>query len=181
MRMYFRCAGFLPTITSPVPVRTSFPCLTPRMAQHTVGYNADFLAAAFHDDHFEAKSSSMVDVSRRENHVMCKVLGLCELLGEIREVMIVDQRQSSNHRLISVYRFWEQCFGDGIAQPTERFLYPRREINPSNQSRSSARRNERGSFPQNPAGLRNGVAKTAHHTKRSALSLRMLTVKRRTR
>ena len=45
-------------------------------AEHAIGHCPDLLTSALHDDHFQAIQFIEVDVGRRENHVVRKMLRL---------------------------------------------------------------------------------------------------------
>ena len=73
------------------------------------------LAAALHDDDFEAVVVIEVDVGGGENHSAGGVLGIGQLLREIRSAVIVDQRQGADDRLVRVDVVGKKRLADEIA------------------------------------------------------------------
>jgi len=68
--------------------------------QHAVGNCLKVSAAALHDDDLQAAMMIKMNMRDRRNHRTGGVLNFGQLLGEIRDVMVVDKRQSADYRLV---------------------------------------------------------------------------------
>ena len=77
-----------------------FAQLNSAQSQHAVGNFLEAFAAAFHDDDFEAIVVVEVDMCCGQNHSPRRMLHFGELLSEIGHVMVVDQGQGSNNRIV---------------------------------------------------------------------------------
>jgi hypothetical protein len=69
-------------------------------SQHAVGNRLNVFASTLHDDDFQAVMAIKMDMRGREDHGACVVLNFSQLLREIGNVMVVNKRQSADHRLV---------------------------------------------------------------------------------
>ena len=83
--------------------------------QHTVRDPLNVLASPLHDDYFQAVVMVEMDVSSREDHCACRMLNLGQLLREIRNMMIVDKRQSADHWFVRFDDLGQKSFPYEIA------------------------------------------------------------------
>jgi hypothetical protein len=83
--------------------------------EDAVGDCLQFSALALHDDDFEAVVMVEVDVGRGEDHGSGAVLNVGELLGEIGDVVVVDQGEGAYDGLIRIDVFFEKGAADEVA------------------------------------------------------------------
>ena len=95
----FACLRSLPEL-----VNTSLPNSTPRKANIRSAISCNSLLLPLHDHHFETVVMIEMNVRGGENHGAGSMLRRGQLLGQIRHVVVVHQRQGTDHRLIGVNR-----------------------------------------------------------------------------
>lgn len=82
--------------------------------EHAVGEVLEGRAAAFHDDHLEAVVVVEVDVGGSEDHGAGGVLDLGEFLGEVWDVMVVDEGECADDGLVGGDVVGEEGFADEV-------------------------------------------------------------------
>jgi hypothetical protein len=85
---------------APEFVRTSLPKCHTAQGQHSLGNGLKVFAAAFHDDDFQAVMLVEMDVNGGKDHGSGQVLHFRQLLRGFGDVMVLDDGQGADHRLV---------------------------------------------------------------------------------
>jgi hypothetical protein len=84
-------------------------------AEDAVGEVLEGAAPAFHDHDFQTIVMIQMDVRRGKDAAACMVLRCDEFLGEIRFVVVVDDRKRAHHNLVFIDVPFDQVLANQVA------------------------------------------------------------------